>query len=294
MPASNTDKLRKGFYGPATVLSAEIDDTDVTIPLENTTDWPADTAIDIVIDRVDASGTETPDKAETVTVVISGTNGTTAIRGREGTAQSHAVGAVVEVLYTAATRNDEVDAFLEEHKQDGSHKDVVADSFSDSRGVLMPTGSVVDYAGATAPSGWLLCYGQSVAKDTYPELYDAVGDTYGSTATHFTIPDLRGRVIAGQDDMGGTSANRLTGLSGGVNGDTLGASGGAESHTLTEGQMPAHTHNYTAGGSVKLEGGGASFSPLLNSGTSTTTSAGSGEAHNNVQPTFVLNKIIKT
>lgn len=60
--------------------------------------------------------------------------------------------------------------------------------------------------------------------------------------TTFTVPDLRGRVTAGLDTMGGTAAGRLTGSAGGVDGTTIGNSGGAETHTLTLAQSPAHTH----------------------------------------------------
>ena len=54
---------------------------------------------------------------------------------------------------------------------------------------------------------------------------------------------MRGRVVAGQDDMGGASANRLTDQSGGLNGDTLGDTGGSETHTLTTAQLASHTHS---------------------------------------------------
>ena len=53
---------------------------------------------------------------------------------------------------------------------------------------------------------------------------------------------LRGRVVAGQDNMGGFSIDRLTNQAGGVVGETLGVTGGAETHTLLETQMPAHNH----------------------------------------------------
>lgn len=199
-----------------------------------------------------------------------------------------------------------------------------------------PPGSILDYAGATAPSGWLLCYGQAISRTTYATLFDAIGTAYGTGdgSTTFNVPDLRGRVVAGQDDMGGTSANRLTGLSGGVDGDTLGGTGGAESHTLTEAQLAAHDHTATADPHTHTDdghthdvqvdystvgsGGGsrqywsnltvdpisqATKSAIALSGTAdiqdatvtvTIADAGSGDAHNNVQPTIILNKIIKT
>ena len=158
----------------------------------------------------------------------------------------------------------------------------------------VPSGSIVDYAGATEPSGWLFCYGQAISRTTYADLFTAISTTYGvgDGSTTFNVPDLRGRVVAGQDDMGGTSANRLTNASGGLNGDTLGATGGAETHTLTTAEMPAHTHSYSLPNSGTQAPSGAPRAAGTTSGT--TGSAGGGGAHNNVQPTIILNKIIKT
>src|SRR5690606_13639822 len=100
-------------------------------------------------------------------------------------------------------------------------------------GFLVPTGAVVPFAGSTAPSGWLLCDGSAVSRTTYSDLFSAISTTYGAgdESTTFNVPDLRGRVVAGKDDMGGTSANRLTDQSGGLDGDTLGDTGGAETVT---------------------------------------------------------------
>ena len=92
--------------------------------------------------------------------------------------------------------------------------------------------------------------------------------------------------------MGATSADRQTNQSGGLDGDTLGATGGAETHTLTESEMPAHTHK-------------THQVPLVPQTTHLTvqqvhffgTDHGlqvAETAHNNVQPTIVLNYIIKT
>jgi hypothetical protein len=117
--------------------------------------------------------------------------------------------------------------------QDGAVTAAKLDSAAVS--VLMPTGSLMPYAGASAPTGYLLCDGAAISRTTFSALFALVGTTYGAGdgSTTFNIPDLRGRVIAGQDDMGGSSANRLTGLTGGVDGDVLGGSGGAEGVTLT-------------------------------------------------------------
>lgn len=161
-----------------------------------------------------------------------------------------------------------------------------------------PAGSVIAYAGSTAPSGWLLLFGQNISRTTYAALFSVIGTTYGAGdgSTTFTLPDLRGRAVAGKDDMGGTSANRLTGLTDGVDGDVLGGTGGLQSTTLTEAQLPAHTHTYT---STNMGGAGSASGVAFNTTGNSTTSrsvntTGSGSAHNNVQPTLILNYIIKT
>ena len=165
------------------------------------------------------------------------------------------------------------------------------------------SGMIMPYGGSSAPSGWLLLYGQAVSRSTYSSLFSAIGTTYGvgDGSSTFNLPDLRGRTIAGQDDMGGSSADRLTNQTGGVNGDTLGGTGGSETHTLTVAQLAAHTHgagSYTT--NIKGSGvGGGARAQSNNAGTDiavtgTSGSTGSGSAHNNVQPTIILNYIIKT
>jgi hypothetical protein len=122
MSAQNTDKLRRGFFGSSTTLSASIGNTDTTIPVSSTTGWSTDTAIDVTIDRVDANGNKTPTKRETITLVVSGINGINALRGVEGTAQPHSAGAIVEITFTAATHNDQVNWGLKNHDQQGNHE----------------------------------------------------------------------------------------------------------------------------------------------------------------------------
>lgn len=163
---------------------------------------------------------------------------------------------------------------------------------------LMPSGSVIPYAGTSTPTNWLLCAGQAVSRTTYADLFSAISTTYGvgDGSTTFNLPDLRGRVIAGQDDMGGSSANRLTGLTGGVDGDVLGGTGGSESHTLSVSEIPAHTHSVesTSDTGTNSCSGRPYMREGTDCGTQNTGSTGGGGAHNNVQPTLVLNYIIKT
>jgi len=156
------------------------------------------------------------------------------------------------------------------------------------------SGMIIPYAGTTAPSGWLLCDGSAVASATYGDLYAVISNTYGGDATNFNLPDLRGRVIAGKDDMGGTSADRLTNQSGGLDGDTLGATGGAETHQLTVAELAAHTHTDDLSAASLA---GANYAAGITGVTGADIQSGStgGDSpHNNVQPTIVLNYLIKT
>jgi len=107
-----------------------------------------------------------------------------------------------------------------------------------------PTGIINPFAGSSAPSGWLLCYGQSLngtSNPAYAALYNVIGTTYGgSSISAFNVPDLRGRAVAGRDIDSGGFANRLTGS--GITGTQLGSAGGTATHILTEAQLAAHTH----------------------------------------------------
>ena len=73
-------------------------------------------------------------------------------------------------------------------------------------------GAIMAYAGASAPSGWLLCNGAAINRTTYATLFSIIGETYGvgNGNTTFNLPDLRGRFPLGLDNMGGgTSADRV-------------------------------------------------------------------------------------
>lgn len=171
-------------------------------------------------------------------------------------------------------------------------------SIGKSSGV--PSGAMTAFGGTSAPAGWLMCDGSAVSRTTYASLWTAIGSTFGvgDGSSTFNVPDLRGRVIAGQDDMGGSAASRLTTAGSGVDGATLGAAGGAQSHTLTTAELASHSHGFTAvlsqSGTPTDSGGGSVYAGAAAASGGTTAAAGSGSAHNNTQPTLVANYIIKT
>jgi microcystin-dependent protein len=154
-----------------------------------------------------------------------------------------------------------------------------------------PVGTIVEYAGGVAPTNYALCYGQAVSRTDYAALFAVIGVTFGGGdgSTTFNLPDARGRVVAGKDDMGGTAASRLMSIS-----SALGSAGGEESHMLTVNEMPTHNHDMLGfSGARNNAGGQAGASDVGTANTNFTQNAGGNAAHNNVQPTLILNKIIK-
>ena len=215
----------------------------------------------------------------------------------------------------------------------------------------VPAGIVSAFAGVTAPAGWLMCYGQAVSRTEYSALFTALSTTYGAGdgSTTFNIPDLRGRAIAGIDNMGGSDAGRLS------TANTLGTATGTETVTLASTEIPAHSHPNTLtgtttfasdghthagqgslGAAIGATGGNPSaigyvagtasggpgtstytvigtnvgaqafnhYTPVYGStaansasasvGISNANNTGGGGAHSNMQPTIVLNYIIRT
>jgi len=184
----------------------------------------------------------------------------------------------------------------------------------------VPIGAMIDFTGSTSPnSSFVLPYGQAISRSTYSAYFALVSTTYGSGdgSTTFNVPDLRGRVVAGVDTMGGSAAGRLTDATSGF-GDALGEAGGAQSHTLVTANLPPYTPagtmslsvtstvsnvqiNSAGNGSINNPGGSTSW-PVLNNSALVSTGTGtlSGTAQGGTstpfalaQPTIALNKLLR-
>ena len=161
------------------------------------------------------------------------------------------------------------------------------------------TGTVHDYAGSTAPTGYLLCDGAAVSRTTYVALFTLIGTTFGvgNGTTTFNVPDLRQRYVMGKAASG--------------TGSTLGSTFGSIDHTHTG---PSHDHgagsyevsgqteNATldtsevqSGTGISVTNDGIHSHTITNQDVhGTSGSGGTGATGSNNPPTVVLNKIIKT
>lgn len=292
MAAANTDKLRKGARRWSTTLSGSIDSSVVTIPLTTVTGLPTDTAVTVSIDRVDSEGVLTLSKEEVVTGVVSGTSLINALRGEEGTAQSHASNAVVEVRLTADQWDDMVDHGLVEHNQDGTHTTAVMEA-------LNPVGTIREFTVSTNP-GTLLGFGTwslygvgrtTVCIDAGDTDFDTVDEEYGSKTHTLATGELP------------------------VHAHTIAHTHAVDPPTTNSGNVSTgHTHEYTkytalttntSGGSTSTWNGtgnqntggisvnhyhSTNIASFTSGGSSAANSgnAGSGTAHNIVQPSIVV------
>jgi microcystin-dependent protein len=156
--------------------------------------------------------------------------------------------------------------------------------------IHLPTGIVVPYTFTSAPDGWLPLNGDPVTTthSSLRNLLVAEGSPWGTSSGNPLLPDMRGRTIVG---IGQGTALTLR---------SLGGNGGAETHVLTEAQIPSHTHPEF--GMQTVGGGGIQWNvQAVNQWVSaqvqlftTTGATGGGLEHPNMQPWLALNYIIKT
>lgn len=149
-------------------------------------------------------------------------------------------------------------------------------------------GTIIPYPSNTIPNGWLLCDGAAFIAADYPLLAAVLGTTYGGTVQNPCVPNLMGRVPAGKH-------------SGVADFDTLGEMPGEYAHTLTIPEMPTHSHNlsmFDGNQHDYLAGSAESYgiAQVYNPATAIAgpiSNTGGGVAHNVVQPTTIVNFIIK-
>jgi microcystin-dependent protein len=156
----------------------------------------------------------------------------------------------------------------------------------------MEIGTVVLWAGDSTPEHWLPCWGSEYSIEDYPELYAVIGDTFNHPGTpegSFAVPDMGGNFPVGTFE-----------------GYNLGVTGGANSITLTEAQIPAHKHTVnshdhtiprTLTALVQIGAGSPVLYPALgtvNTGTASpdTDNTGGGESHDNRPPYLAMHFII--
>lgn len=106
-----------------------------------------------------------------------------------------------------------------------------------------PVGVVMPYAGVDAPNGWLLCDGKEYDRGEFNDLFKVVGYKFGAQSTvgdnKFRVPDLRGRIPLGPDNMGGNNADVVTS----EYAERVGQAGGSESKTIDVENLPEHEHD---------------------------------------------------
>ena len=153
-------------------------------------------------------------------------------------------------------------------------------------GETLPIGIILPFSDDTIPEGYMLCDGRAISRTTYSSLFSIIGTTYGEGdgSTTFNIPNLKGKVLVGQD----TNDTDF---------DTLGETGGEKTHTLTVDEMPSHSHNM---GAVRQWVGSSGNAYWLQDSnqryakeSQQTSDVGGGQPHNNLPPYQVGNYIIK-
>ena len=139
-----------------------------------------------------------------------------------------------------------------------------------------PSGVMQMFAGASAPTGWLLCDGTAVSRSTYSALFAVIGTTFGAGdgSTKFNLPDLRGRMPIGAGTGAGLTAR------------TLGGQVGAESKTIASSNLPTHTHSIDHDhGSVTSSSAGSAHTHTTTIDPPATASGGISANHTHFEGT---------
>lgn len=195
-------------------------------------------------------------------------------------------GDVCERIRKLLEINDTLKEFFEwMFNSDGT----VSDAFkAEIQDVAVAVGVVVFRPIGTVPAGYLICNGQAVSRTTYANLFAVFGTTFGigDGSTTFNLPSLQGRYLQGSGPSGAYP---------------VGSTGGAATVTLSEAQIPAHTHPYPSGDDasgflLKTSVAGKSLD-IAGSGDAiqvpATGSTGGGQSHENLPPYFAGYWLVK-
>ena len=156
-------------------------------------------------------------------------------------------------------------------------------------------GAIKPWTKATAPAGYLLCDGAAVSRTDYADLFAVVSTTYGAGdgSTTFNVPQLQGKMPQGYDgntyNLAGTGgANTVTvavtnnQAATNATNQSVTVTGSIDNTSITNAQMPSHTHSYekTNGGAVPNSGGPSSTGTRAGTANANTGGSGSGTGHN--------------